>query len=1087
MEHQILFLKNMSRFPRKFSTVKRRIIAVLIGALAAYALLLFGLEMGLDWRFAILGPIAGFGSAIVILFDRKAAFPLLIVSLLIQPFILYQQNQIANLAIYYQSIIQASVFVFIAYLNAICFTRFNRAFHKSNFKECAVFFFAPGFSTALWLGLSIFFIPLPDPVEISTLILLVFTATLGQFIGLILALRLMIVLSNFDGGSNNVNKKNMVIPLWVVFGCLFFFLHLLNGELEKKFSLQFEKISVEVSDLIETKFTAQDSFIDGVGAFFSTRILPVTKDNFKGYVSHALVRYPMIQGISWLSYLRPEQLQSFILDQKKIYPNFEVRAIGSNERLVPDGIKQFYTPVTFIEPFDTNQKAIGFDISSNLVRLEAIEKAISSNEMVSSAPIQLVQSQEKKMGVLLLKYVPFSKNGPGLVSEVLRLEDFIGLTTKRLSGDANIRVVDVDSKTVVFDNHFDLSKYAISKSFVFGGRVFDVETSPTSEFISTHNPPKYKFLVGSIAALLLSVFNLFLLLISRFHTGIKEKVVEKTAQLNKSEQQLRYVLTATGDGIWDWDIKGGIVTHNQRWLDLLRLQSSNMVSSMESYKSLIHPEDLDKVLGAINSAFQTGNKYQFEYRMIRGDKSLLWVSDKGMVVERSSSGEPLRMVGAITDISTQKQAQEKIEELAFFDPVTELPNRRFIENQIQRALQECRRNDSFSGLMLLDLDNFKFVNDAHGHHIGDILLKQFGMRLKGALRPMDSVSRIGGDEFLVLFDSYFASEEQCVESLRVAVERVCEQMVEAFVIDRVIRVNIKPSIGVLTFGQEAEGFKELMTYVDLAMYSNKANRLQKYRFFDQSLLDEFKQKSDLSDGLIDACNSEQFYVDYQPVLNRAKEVVAYEALVRWNHPTLGRLGPESFIPFAEKNGQIRSVGNAVFNKIFSSTEVAQLRREDKTCRLMLNVSGLHLMDVEFASEFISILKKYHFPLDMINLEVTESVFLYDKEQTVSTMQTLINEGVRFALDDFGTGYSSFSYLQKLPIKYIKIDKTFVAGLGEAESRSIVKNIIILAHTLNLEVIAEGVETEEQYQLLFDKNCNYFQGWYCGVPGPLPSI
>jgi EAL domain-containing protein (putative c-di-GMP-specific phosphodiesterase class I) len=320
----------------------------------------------------------------------------------------------------------------------------------------------------------------------------------------------------------------------------------------------------------------------------------------------------------------------------------------------------------------------------------------------------------------------------------------------------------------------------------------------------------------------------------------------------------------------------------------------------------------------------------------------------------------------------------------------------------------------------------------------------------------------------------------------VVVERVCEQMVEAFVIDRVIRVNIKPSIGVLTFGQDAEGFKELMTYVDLAMYSNKANRLQKYRFFDQSLLDEFKQKSDLSDGLIDACNSEQFYVDYQPVLNRAKEVIAYEALVRWNHPRLGRLGPERFIPFAEKNGQIRLVGNAVFNKIFSSTGVAQLRGEDETCRLMLNVSGLHLMDAEFASEFISILKKYHFPLDMINLEVTESVFLYDKEQTVRTMQTLINEGVRFALDDFGTGYSSFSYLQKLPIKYIKIDKTFVAGLGDAESRSIVKNIIILAHTLNLEVIAEGVETADQYQILFEMNCNYFQGWYCGIPGPLPA-
>ena len=1076
----------MSVFTRQLSTVQRRIIAFLIGALAAYALLLFGLEMGLEWRFSIMGPIAGFGSAIVIVFGRKAAIPLLIFSFLIQTFILYQQNQIANLAIFYQSVIQAIVFAFIAYSNATCFTRFNRAYHQSNFKECVLFFCTPGFSTALWLGLSLFFLPLPDSLEVSALFLLVFTATLGQYIGLILALRLIRVLSNFDGGSNNIKIKNTVIPLWVVFGSIFLFLHLLNNELEKKFSIQFEKISIEVGDLIETQFTAQDAFIDGVGAFFSTRILHVTQDNFKEYVAHGLTRYPMIQGISWLSYLRPEQLQSYILAQQNRYPNFDVRAIGSNERLVPDGIRQFYTPVTFIEPFDVNLKALGVDISSNPVRLEAIEKAISGNKMVSSAPIKLVQSQENKIGILLLKYIPFSKNGPGLVSEVLRLEDFIGLTTKRLSNDANIRVIDMGSKTVVYDNHFDSSKLTTSQSFMFGGRVFNVETSPTPEFMAIHNPPKYKFFMGAIAAILLSVFNSFLLLISRFHRGIEEKVFEKTSQLNKSEQQLQYVLTATGDGIWDWDIKGGTVTHNQRWLELLRLQSSNVDATMESYKSLIHPDDFDNVLNAINSTLQTGNKYEFEYRMICGDKSLLWVSDKGMIVERSPSGEPLRMVGAITDISAQKQAQEKIEELAFFDSVTDLPNRRYIENQINQALQECRRNNRFSGLMLLDLDNFKFVNDTHGHNIGDVLLKQFGERLKSALRPMDFISRIGGDEFLVLFDSYFDSEGQCVESLRVIVERICEQIAEPFVIDRVIRVHIKPSIGVLTFGSDAKGFKELMTYVDLAMYSNKANRLQKYRFFDQSLLEEFKQKNDLSDGLIDACSSEQFYVDYQPVLNREKEVVAYEALVRWNHPTLGKLGPERFIPFAEKNGQIRSVGNAIFNKIFSSTNATQLGRGDKTFSLLLNVSGLHLMDAEFADEFISIIKNYHFPLDLIHLEVTESVFLYDKEQSVRTMQALINEGVKFALDDFGTGYSSFSYLQKLPIKYLKIDKTFVAALGDIESRSIVRNIIILAHALNLEVIAEGVETADQYQLLFEMNCNYFQGWYCGIPGPLPT-
>jgi diguanylate cyclase (GGDEF)-like protein len=1075
----------MSVFLRKFSTDKRWFIAIPIGVFAIFLLFLFGYETGLDWRFAILGPLAGLGSAMFLVFGRQAAIPLLIVSFLIQAFISYQQQQILSSVDLYRTFIPAIVFLCMAYANATFFTRFKKINHDSDFIESLLFLCISLLNTTFWLGLTLYFLLPHHPFDISKLLLLIGAATSGQYIGWILTQRLIKVLFSVDDGARNAEIKSTVIPLWVVFGFTFLFLHLFNGEVEKKFIIQFEKTAVEVGDLIEAQFLAQDSFIDSVGTFFATKQVPVTQDNFKDYVTYGLNRYPMIQGISWLSYLRPDEVPSFTLAQRKIYPDFELRAIGSTARLVPDGIKQFYTPVTFIEPFNTNQQALGFDISSNQVRLEAIEKAISSYKMVSSAPLKLVQSQDEKMGILLLKYVPLSKNGPGLVSEVLRLEDFIGLTTQRFSEDANIRVVDVDSKTIVFDNHFDPSKFVVSKPFLFGGRVFDIDTSPTPEFIAIHNPAKYKFFMGMTAAVILSVFNSFLLLIWRFHKRVEEKVVEKTTELNQSEQQLQYVLAASGDGIWDWDIKEGKVTHNQRWLELLRLQSGDTGSTMDSYKGLIHPEDIDKVLESINIALQTGDKYQFEYRMIRGDKTLLWVSDKGMVVEHSSSGEPLRMVGAITDISAQKQAQERIEELAFFDSVTELPNRRYIETQIQRALQECRQNNHFSGLMLMDLDNFKFVNDAHGHSVGDVLLKQFGARLKGALRPMDCVSRIGGDEFLVLFDSYFASEDQCVAGLRVAVERVCEQIAEVFVIDRVIRVSIKPSIGILAFGPDAQGFKDLMTYVDLAMYSNKANRLQKYRFFDESLLDEFRQKSDLSEELIDACNSEQFYVDYQPVVNREKEIVAYEALVRWNHPKLGKLGPDRFIPFAEKNGQIRPVGNAIFNKIFSGTQPSQLKNGNKTCRLMLNLSGLHLMDADFADEFIAIVKSYHFPLDMINLEVTESVFLYDKEQSIRTMQALIKEGVMFALDDFGTGYSSFSYLQKLPIRYLKIDKTFIAGMHDVESKSIVRNIIILAHTLNLEVIAEGVETAYQYQLLYQKNCNYFQGWYCGVPGPLP--
>ena len=657
----------------------------------------------------------------------------------------------------------------------------------------------------------------------------------------------------------------------------------------------------------------------------------------------------------------------------------------------------------------------------------------------------------------------------------------------RFKRRANIKVVDVLTKAPVYDDHFDSSGYVVSETFNFGGREFRIDTSPTQEFIAFNDPKEHKFLLGILFAGIFFLANAFFSLILSFQLAVEKKVELKTKQLDENQRLLQYVLTATGSGIWDWNISSGKVSHNKRWLELLGLDNQQLVSTVEAYKQRIYPEDQAKVFEEINISMQTSQKYKMDYRMIRGDGSLIWVSDIGVVVERNSDGEPSRMVGAISDISNQKGVQEKIEALAFFDPVTNLPNRRFIEEKIVQAIEKCRINGSFSGLMLIDLDNFKFVNDTHGHHIGDILLKQFGMRLASVLGPEDLVSRIGGDEFLVLFDAHFTSLDGCIEGLKEVVNHICNQMTEAFKITRTTKVTIKPSIGVLNFGPDAQNFKELMTYVDLAMYSNKANRSQKYRFFDQSLLDEFKQRSDLSDGLIDACNSEQFYIDYQPVLNRDNEVVALEALVRWAHPSLGKLAPEKFIPFAEKNGQIKIVGNAIFDKIFSSTDVARLRKGDKVFSLMVNVSGLHLMDSDFADEFISMAKNYHFPLSLIVIEVTESVFLYDKEQSILTMEALIDEGVQFALDDFGTGYSSFSYLQKLPVKFLKIDKTFVAGLDHDDSRLIVRNIINLAHALNLKVIAEGVEDEGQYELLYAMSCDYFQGWYCGRPAPLPPI
>jgi len=1078
----------MNRVIHQSSLFGERIVFFFLSIGAGLILFWLGIPMGLGYELAILGPVVGLGAAIYTVFGKRSILGLVLAAVLVQILMGFQQILAGDLASIYRICILTIFFVLMSVLIGKASARVRMHYFNSNISSVLANFGVSFLVSVAGVSATFFIIGVDFKLPNLDVIILIGIATLGQYIGFLVSTPLIGGCFSQDADSGRMELKKVALPLWTLFGVAIIFFSSLNGEIEKRSKTEFEKISVEIGALVNTQLNAQEAFIEGVGAFFYTRVRPVADDSFKGYVAHGLLRYPMIQGISWLSYLKPNQLTEFTREQRKIYPDYEIKIIGDGKGPDADSVKAFYTPVTFIEPLTANIKALGVDISSNPVRLDTIKKAISSNQVVATPPIKLVQEQKNSAGILLMKFIPESKNGPGIVSEVLRIEDFIGKTTSKLGEDAGIKVVDAEAKSVIYDQGYRDDGLTILRSFEFGGRIYEISTSPSEAFLSSHNPLKFKFFMTALSAFLLSIFCSFLILVSRFEKSISEKVIEQTALLLKSEQQLKYVLDATGDGIWDWNISTGHISHNQRWLEILRLDTNVTSTLVEDYKNRIHPEDLLRVLEAINASLQKNTKYSIEYRMIRSDQSIVWVSDIGMVVERSTNGDPLRMVGAISDIGHQKESQSKIEELAFFDSVTNLPNRRYIKDRIERSINEAARSNSFSGLMLLDLDNFKLVNDSHGHNIGDILLRQFGVRLMEALRPMDVVARIGGDEFLVLFEKSYPSEVECRAVLEAVLERLCAQLEAQFDLGGGVKAVIKPSIGVVIFSQKSGGFDEALKFADLAMYKNKSNPEEKYRFFDQSLHHEFLEASEMVDGLIQACELGQFYVEYQPVLNRQKELVAYEALARWDHPELGKVVPGKFIPFAEKNGQIRLVSNALFKTIFTSPQVAQLQKGAKPIRLMINLSGALLFDSGFADSFTAMVKGYNFPMNLIDLEVTEGVFLEDKQGPIRVMEILRERGAKFALDDFGTGYSSFAYLQQLPIQFLKIDKSFVAGVTSVNADgSIVENIISLAHTLELKVIAEGVETEEQFNALIALGCDYFQGWYCGRPRPLPLL
>ncbi len=563
-----------------------------------------------------------------------------------------------------------------------------------------------------------------------------------------------------------------------------------------------------------------------------------------------------------------------------------------------------------------------------------------------------------------------------------------------------------------------------------------------------------------------------------------------TSELSKQAQQLRYVLDVTGDGIWDWNISTGEVKHNSRWVRMLAENPAQQYYSVDDFKHLIHPDDLNSVLEQLCSTLAGKSAYRCRYRMIRHDGRQIWVEDKGAVVERSLEGTPIRMVGAISDITEEVVNQEKVQELIFFDDLTKLPNRKYIQDRIQRVLRESEHHQTFSGLMYLDLDDFKIINDTYGHHIGDVLLKELGSRIQKVIRPTDIIARIGGDEYSILFEQVGSSIEASNKVLEEAVERIFQCLTEVFELGNHIFVQVRVSIGVVVFGSDSISFDELHKFADIAMYAAKNDPIVHYRFFSRDLQNEFERKNEIILGLKDAYKHEQFVVAYQPVVNGDQECIAYEALARWNHPQLGTIMPDDFIPFAESCGLMNEVGYAILKYIFASISQSISSGKFGHFDLMINVSTHQLINLGFKDQILLLSERYQFPLNRIHLEVTEGAFLTNTDLAIDMMKPLQEKGVKFVLDDFGTGYSSLAYLQKLPIEYLKIDKSFVRFMTtNGDDLAIVENILSLAKSLGLRTVAEGVETKEQFDLLLAKGCDYFQGWYFGRPSEhlgLPS-
>ena len=471
----------------------------------------------------------------------------------------------------------------------------------------------------------------------------------------------------------------------------------------------------------------------------------------------------------------------------------------------------------------------------------------------------------------------------------------------------------------------------------------------------------------------------------------------------------------------------------------------------------------------------------------------VWRHRNGSLRQVSISGEIIEIDGVpcilayTTDITERKAAEQQIQRLAFYDALTSLPNRRLLMDRLGHAMAACARHQQQGALLFIDLDNFKTLNDTHGHDKGDLLLQQVGARLAGCVREGDTVARLGGDEFVVMLEELSGNAVEAATQAETVARKIMVALNASYDIQP-LRVHSTPSMGITLFGAEHENLEEPIKRADLAMYQSKGAGRNTIRFFDPRMQAMMNERAELEHDLRLALQAREFVLHYQPQVQRSGRVAGVEVLLRWPHAQRGLVPPGTFIPLAEETGLIVPLGVEVLEQACRQLALWSQRPEMAHLTLSVNVSPRQFQREDFVAEVQSVLQRTGAPAQRLQLELTEGLLVSNVEDMIAKMEALKTQGVGFALDDFGTGYSSLSYLKRLPLDQLKIDQGFVRDiLVDPNDAAIARMVIVLGQSLGLEVLAEGVETLAQQQALQLQGCQAYQGYLYSRPLPLEQF
>ncbi|WP_243122209.1 EAL domain-containing protein [Clostridium thermarum] len=545
--------------------------------------------------------------------------------------------------------------------------------------------------------------------------------------------------------------------------------------------------------------------------------------------------------------------------------------------------------------------------------------------------------------------------------------------------------------------------------------------------------------------------------------------------LRNSEERYRLALAGANDVIWEWNLETGDFFASEKWYDITGYSSSGIFTYEKIINEIIHPEDVSSfVLRLQNHLEGKDNFFKAEFRIRMKNSNYIWIYCRGKAL-RDKNGKSIKMAGSMTDISERKKTEEKMQHMAYYDSLTDLPNRALLMKTLESELAKASVSSSQGALFFIDIDSFKNINDTLGHNYGDLVLIELSDRLKNFIKHKDSVFRFSGDEFIILHP--LLNKEDPVD--------YAEHLLQIFSNPLQIQeklIHITASVGIALYPKHGTEASILLKNADTAMYKAKERGKSMYSFYSDEMYLELQRKTSIEAVLRRAIEYNELSLFYQPQYDiKTGLICGFEALLRLNGKELGFISPAEFIPIAEESGHIVELGRWVLKT--ACTKASQWRNKglDFVC-MGVNISSIQVKQPGFISMVRDILAETGMAPQDLELEITETALMKSLDTNIEVLNELRSLGIRIALDDFGTGYSSLNYLMKIPITTLKVDKSFIDNLCCSNTeKSIIDSIIQMAHHMNLKVVAEGVETSVQLEVLKSKCCDKVQGYLFSKP------